>query len=192
LGAYYISRGHAEHAFAPLRSRTHTTHCWHPPAVFFFLEDKQRLSAAAALRPWEWAWAEVGNRVWGGGGGCVCVCVCVCAHRTRAAAAIRSTCDLGASPAPGLRGLLGGRLEAERQLAWEALTAPTQARPRTSGSARDVPRMRKYRRAARLGYSGAQWSPGVRQQQPRALLEDTGLQAPVTTNNRRVHRYTQR
>jgi hypothetical protein len=34
LGAYYISsRGHAEHAFAPLRSRTHTTHCWQPPAV---------------------------------------------------------------------------------------------------------------------------------------------------------------
>jgi hypothetical protein len=31
----------------------------------FFLEDKQRLGAAAALRPWEWAWAEIGNREWG-------------------------------------------------------------------------------------------------------------------------------
>jgi hypothetical protein len=49
----------------------------------FFFEDKQRLSAAAALRPWEWAWAGVGNREWGGGcGGCVWVCVCVCpCHR---------------------------------------------------------------------------------------------------------------
>ena len=26
-------RCHAEHAFAPLRSRTPTTHCWQPPAV---------------------------------------------------------------------------------------------------------------------------------------------------------------
>ena len=34
----------------------------------------------------------------------------------------------------------------------------------TRKSARDVPRMRKYRRAARLGCNGAQWSPGVRQQ----------------------------
>jgi hypothetical protein len=28
----------------------------------------------------------------------------------------------------------------------------------------------------------------VREQQPRALLEDTGLQSPVTANNRRLHR----
>jgi hypothetical protein len=48
-------------------------------------------------------------------------------------------------------------------------------------SARAAPRARKYRRAARLGCNGAQWSPGVRQQQPRALLEDTGLQSrPIT------------
>jgi hypothetical protein len=43
-------------------------------------------------------------------------------------------------------------------------------------------RTRKYRRAARLGCNGAQWSPGVRQQQPRALLEDTGLQSRPTTD----------
>jgi hypothetical protein len=42
---------------------------------------------------------------------------------------------------------------------------------------RCAPRARKYRRAARLGCSGARWPPGVRQQQPRALLEDTGLQS---------------
>jgi hypothetical protein len=32
--------------------------------LFFllFFEDKQRHSAAAALRPWEWAWAGAGNR----------------------------------------------------------------------------------------------------------------------------------
>jgi hypothetical protein len=41
LGAYYISRGHAEHASAPLRSRTHTTHCWQPPAVVPPQEDQE-------------------------------------------------------------------------------------------------------------------------------------------------------
>jgi hypothetical protein len=74
-------------------------------------------------------------------------------YRTRAAAGIESACCLGASPIPGLREL-----------------------------ARDVPRMRKYRRAVRLGCNGAQWSPGVRQQLPRALLEDTGLQSRPTTD----------
>jgi hypothetical protein len=49
-------------------------------------------------------------------------------------------------------------------------------------SARAAPRPRKYRRAARLGCNGAQWSPVVRQQQPRALLEDTGLQSRPTTD----------
>jgi hypothetical protein len=32
LGGYYISRVRAEHASAPLRSRTRTTHWWQPPA----------------------------------------------------------------------------------------------------------------------------------------------------------------
>jgi hypothetical protein len=41
LGAYYISRGHVEHASAPLRSRTHTTHCWQPPAVVPPQEDQE-------------------------------------------------------------------------------------------------------------------------------------------------------
>jgi hypothetical protein len=45
-----------------------------------------------------------------------------------------------------------------------------------------VPRRRKYRRAARPGCNGAQWSHVVRQQQPRALLEDTGLQSRPTTD----------
>jgi hypothetical protein len=59
------------------------------------------------------------------------------AYRTRAAAGKGSACGLGASPAP----------------------APRE-------SARAAPRARKCRRAARLGCNGAQWSPGVRQQQP--------------------------
>jgi hypothetical protein len=49
--------------------------------------------------------------------------------------------------------------------------------------ARALPRTRKYRRVARLGCSGARWPPGVRQQQPRALLEGTGLaQSRPTTD----------
>jgi hypothetical protein len=72
-------------------------------------------------------------------------------YRTRAAAGIGSACGPGAGPTPDLR-----------------------------ESARDAPRMRKYRRAARLGCNGAQWPPGVRQQQPQALLEDTGLQSRPT------------
>jgi hypothetical protein len=76
-------------------------------------------------------------------------------YRIRAAAGTGSACGPGASPAPDLR-----------------------------ESARAAPRTRKYRRAARLGCNGAQWSPGVRQrqQQPRALLEDTGLQSRPTTD----------
>jgi hypothetical protein len=69
------------------------------------------------------------------------------------------------------------------QLAWEALAVWAQARPRASvGRLALHRRARKYRRAARLGCNGAQWSPGVRQQQPRALLEGTGLQSRPTTD----------
>jgi hypothetical protein len=74
-------------------------------------------------------------------------------------------------------------IEPERQLEQEALAAWAQARPRTSGSRLALyRRTSKYRRAARPGCNGAQWSPGVRQQQPRALLEDTGLQSRPTTD----------
>jgi hypothetical protein len=74
-------------------------------------------------------------------------------YRTRAGAGTGSARCLGASPVPGLR-----------------------------EPARAAPRARKYRRAARLGCNGAQRSHVVRQQQPRALLEDTGLQSRPTTD----------
>jgi hypothetical protein len=54
--------------------------------------------------------------------------------------------------------------------------------------ARAAPRMRKYRRAERLGLSPASAAVGiggrheVRQQQPQVLLEDTGLQSRPTTD----------
>jgi hypothetical protein len=74
-------------------------------------------------------------------------------------------------------------IEPEPQLAHEALAALAQAWPRASGSQLALYRhARKYRRAARLGCNGAHWSPGVRQQQPQALLEDTGLQSRPTTD----------
>jgi hypothetical protein len=74
-------------------------------------------------------------------------------------------------------------IEPERQLAQEALAAWAQARPRAPGNQLALyRRARKYRRAARPGCNGAQWPPGVRQQQPRALLEDTGLQSRPTTD----------
>jgi hypothetical protein len=56
-------------------------------------------------------------------------------RRIRAVAGIGSACGPGESQAPDLR-----------------------------ESARDAPRTRKYRRAARLGCNWAQWAPGVRQQ----------------------------
>jgi hypothetical protein len=70
---------------------------------------------------------------------------------------IGSACGLGASPAPGLR-----------------------------EPARAAPRMRKYRRAARLGCNGARWST----RSSTAVTTDfvRGHRAPVTTNNRRLHR----
>jgi hypothetical protein len=74
-------------------------------------------------------------------------------------------------------------IESERQLSEEAPAAWAQAWPRTPGGRLALDRRaRKYRRAARLGCNGAQWSPVVRQQQPRALLEDTGLQSRPTTD----------
>jgi hypothetical protein len=74
-------------------------------------------------------------------------------------------------------------IEPGRQLAHEAPAARAQARPRTSGSPLALcRRTRKYRWAARLGCNGARWAPGVRQRQPRALLEDTGLQSRPTTD----------
>jgi hypothetical protein len=73
--------------------------------------------------------------------------------RARAAAGMGSACRSGASPAPAPR-----------------------------GSARAAPRARKYSRAARPGCNGDQRSPVVRQQQPRALLEDTGLQSRPSTD----------
>jgi hypothetical protein len=73
--------------------------------------------------------------------------------RARAAAGMGSACRSGASPAPGPR-----------------------------GSARAAPRARKYSRAARPGCNGDQRSSVVRQQQPRALLEDTGLQSRSATD----------
>jgi hypothetical protein len=74
-------------------------------------------------------------------------------YRTRAAAGIGSAGGLGVRPTPGLR-----------------------------ESARAAPRTRKYRQAARPGCNGAQWPHVVRQQQPRALLDDTGLQSRPTTD----------
>jgi hypothetical protein len=47
---------------------------------------------------------------------------------------------------------------------------------------RPAARARKYRRAARPGCNGAQLSPVVRQQKPRDLLEDIGLQENLKTN----------
>jgi hypothetical protein len=64
---------------------------------------------------------------------------------------------------------------AARQLPWEALYV--QSKSGGGGGARDAPRVRKYPRAARLGCSKARWPPGVRQQQPRALLEEQGYPA---------------
>jgi hypothetical protein len=85
-------------------------------------------------------------------------------YRTRAAAGIGGACGPG--------------------------TSPVQARPRTSGS-----RLAMYHvhvntaglfapTGPAMGLSGlsGQWSPGVRQHQPRALLEDTGLQSRPTTD----------
>jgi hypothetical protein len=41
LGGCELSKGHAEHAPAPPRSRTHTTHCWQPPAAVPPQEDQE-------------------------------------------------------------------------------------------------------------------------------------------------------
>jgi hypothetical protein len=50
LGDYYIIyiiRARAEHASAPLRSRTRTTHWWQPPALVFFCERSFSCCACA-------------------------------------------------------------------------------------------------------------------------------------------------
>jgi hypothetical protein len=82
-------------------------------------------------------------------------------YRTRAAAGIGSACGLGASPAPDLR-----------------------------VSARAAPPTRKYRRAARLGCNGAQWSTSCSTAVTAGFVR--GHRAPVTTNNRRIHQDTHR
>jgi hypothetical protein len=50
-------------------------------------------------------------------------------------------------------------------------------------SARDVPHMRKYRRAARLGCSGARWSPGVRQSAVATAGFVRGNRAPAVSSH---------
>jgi hypothetical protein len=88
--------------------------------------------------------------------GVICTARAWLVYRTKAAAAVRSACGLGASPAPSL---------------WV--------------SARAAPRARKYRRAARLGCSGARWSR--RSSTAAAMGFIRGHRAQVTTNNRRYH-----
>jgi hypothetical protein len=88
-------------------------------------------------------------------------------HRTRAAAGMGSACVLWRQGAAG----------AGRACGPGASPTPDLREP-----ARAVPRTRKYRRAARRGCSGARWSHVARQQQPRALLEKTGLQSRPTTD----------
>jgi hypothetical protein len=68
----------------------------------FFLTDKQRHSAAAALRSWEWAWAGAGDsgrgRGWGGIGG-----VCPCSRTSqRRSPALRCAHPPPARAAPSL------------------------------------------------------------------------------------------
>jgi hypothetical protein len=64
---------------------------------------------------------------------------------------------------------------------------PASARPpHLRESARAVPRMRKYRRAARLGCNGARWSTRSSTAVTTGFVR--GHRAPVTTNNRRPHR----
>jgi hypothetical protein len=60
------------------------------------------------------------------------------------------------------------------------------ATPDPQESARDAPRMRKYRRAARLGCNGARWSARSSTAVTTGFVR--GHRAPVTTNNRRLHR----
>jgi hypothetical protein len=84
-------------------------------------------------------------------------------YRTRAGPGMGSTCGPGASPPPGPR-----------------------------ESARDVPRVRKYRRAARLSSdcNGARWSTRSLRRSSTAVTTGfvRGHRAPVTTNNPRLHR----
>jgi hypothetical protein len=59
-------------------------------------------------------------------------------------------------------------------------------RPCLREPARDVPHMRKYRRAARLGCNGARWPTRSSTAVTTGFVR--GHRAPVTTNNRRLHR----
>jgi hypothetical protein len=78
-------------------------------------------------------------------------------------------------------------IESERQLALEALAAWASVRPRASGSRLAMHRhTRKYRRAARLGCNGARWSTRSSTAVTTGFVR--GHRAPVTTNNRRLHR----
>jgi hypothetical protein len=59
-------------------------------------------------------------------------------------------------------------------------------RPCLREPARDVPHIRKYRRAARLGCNGARWPTRSSTAVTTGFVR--GHRAPATTNNRRLHR----